>query len=359
MTRKRTSFIYLSSLHLNVKYPKKDVFEQWFSHIQNLSKKQLKEGIQARGFLITNGTRGYRFCLRQPGVKISVSDRIAQPGADDGSGILVELSDKYLIDHYRDIHSPVDRLLKSIGVFDECPISIPRINLSMDILGYPFYELGEADFKYGWVGRSSLSDLHYNTDTNNLEAAIIGSLDSPVTLHIYDKVARAFDSGDTPYWQDIWQDHIGPVTTLEWNVKPIEGNFEACITQFNKFSEFGTRKLLAYLLTWGRLCIPDERDSNNRRWKDTELWELVKACALIWLHGCGTPVSRFGKCFHGITLAYVNLVSGIISSAIAKFGYQTESLSIETLFDGLKLFGVSKEKILMDAKRKAEVLALK
>jgi hypothetical protein len=163
-----------------------------------------------------------------------------------------------LVDHNSDLQDSVDDLLLSVGACASNPIKIKQIGLSMDILGFPLKSLNQFDFTLGWVGRSNMSNLEFNSENNDLETVLIGSLgrslkeQSPVILRRFDKVAHIAKSGDMFYWLDIWKDFNGPVTCLEWQVKPFDGNFADGLKQFDLFSDFEIIKLLVYLLKWGR-----------------------------------------------------------------------------------------------------------
>lgn len=360
---KSNSFVYLSSLRLVVQYPDLDVYNKWLPLVENTNREKLKQGIISGDNLITTGISGYKFCICKHDARINFSDRVTQKvGIRDSAGILITLGEKFLIDHHSDLQWAVDELLHSVGASADNPIKIKQIGLSIDILGFPLKSLNQFDFTLGWVGRSKMSKLEFNSVTNDLERVLIGSQgqslkeQSPIILRMFDKVAHIAKSGDMFYWLDIWKDFDGPVTCLEWQVKPFDGNFEDDLKQFDLFSGFGIRKLLVYLLDWGRLSIPDSADSNNRRWEETEFWKRVRKAADRWLNGCDIPVSRLGKEFHGVGLDFVKYISGALSSGIAKFGYKKDELTVDVIWEGLLQYGISKEKILNDAKEKAEKL---
>jgi hypothetical protein len=110
---------------------------------------------------------------------------------------------------------------------------------------------------------------------------------------------------------------------------------------------------LNYLLDWGRLCIPNLSDSNNRRWEEAPLWGQVRELARTWADGIDWPVSRHGKEYHGITQGYVNFVSGTISGAMARFGMDNPSMM--SVINGLEDNGHKLEAIQRMATKKASL----
>lgn len=351
------NFIYLDTLYLNVKYPKLDVFLKWYPLVEGVDYRKLKEGISAGEFVLKGGASLYKFSVCQHDARVFLTDRVDEVvGEKNGSGIWIQLGPKFLIHHITDLHTAIKNLLKEIGVQGEYPISITRLDLAMDLTGVSIRFLNLNEFQNGWVGRSKVSAVHFNSRTGVLETINIGSRKSPVYLRIYDKVAQAIAEGDIEYWRDIWNGFIGDVTRVEWEIKPNDGNFSIDLKEFDKFNGFTIRELLVYLLEWGRLCIPEEEDSNNRRWKESDFWKDIRKRANEWLLGVDIPVSRYGKEFHGISEQYVKQFSGSLSGAIARFGIHGKP-SWMNLIDGLDSYGHPQEKIIKRAEQKAAIIS--
>ena len=75
---------------------------------------------------------------------------------------------------------------------------------------------------------------------------------------------------------DVWGNFQGPVTRIEWEVKPNDGNFSDDLKDLSLFNGFSIRELMNYLIDWGRLCDPNPNDSNRRRWNDSQFWADLK-----------------------------------------------------------------------------------
>jgi hypothetical protein len=347
------NFIYVDTLYLNIKYPKLDVYQRWLPLVEGVEFQKLKAGIIAGDFVIKGGASLYKFSVCQHDARVFLTERVDEKvGEKKGAGIWVQLGPKFLIHHITDLHTAIKKLLEEIGVKGDYPINITRLDLAMDLTGFSIQTIKKEELQDGWVGRSKVSSIFFNSRTGLVETINIGSRKSPVYLRIYDKVAQAIAEGDIDYWRDIWKGFIGPVTRVEWEVKPNDGNFGIDLKEFDKFNGFTIRELLIYLLDWGRACIPDLGDSNNRRWKETEFWKEVRERAETWLLGVEIPISRYGKEFHGISDQYITQFTGSLSGAIARFGIHNKPSWIN-LLDGLESYGQPQEKIIKKAEQKA------
>jgi len=182
----------------------------------------------------------------------------------------------------------------------------------------------------------------------------IGSRKSPVFLRIYDKVAQSKAEGDYPYWRDVWGEFEGEVTRVEWEIKPKDGNFSDDIRDFSLFNGFSIRELLAYLIDWGRLCIPGEEGSKRCRWEDAPFWQSLRDVIFEWSEGMYMPTSRFGKKFKGVSDAYVKFLSGTISGGMAKLN--PDSPKFYDMIEKLNFRGETLEKINQRAEQKAKVI---
>ena len=145
----------------------------------------------------------------------------------------------------------------------------------------------------------------------------------------------------------------GAVTRIEWEIKPSKGNFSHDLIDFELFNGLTIRELVNYLLNWGRLCIPNPEDSNNRRWDDAPLWQSVQTVAAEFSEGVDWPISRHGKEFHGISDAYIKFLGGTISGGMARFGLQDPDLY--NLLAGLGKHGQGLEAMKKVAVNKAEI----
>ena len=347
--------IHLDTLYLIVKYPKLDLFNKWYGLVEHTDYRVLKEGVASGDFVIKGGSSCYKVSVWQHDARVFFTDQVDEKVGDEkGSGIWVQLGPKFLIHHVGYRHTAVKELLEALGVVGDYPIKINRLDIAVDLFGVSMKDQDINLWQEGWVGRSKISDLHFNSRTGILETINIGSRKSPIFLRIYDKVAQAIFDGDIEYWLDIWQGYKGTVTRIEWEIKPSKGNFSDAITDFSVFIPLAIIETLNYLLDWGRLCIPNPEDSNNRRWKDAPLWEKLRAFIKEYAEGIDWPISRFGKEFHGISDAYIKFLSGTISGGMARFSLNDPDLF--SLIQGLGKSGHGLEAMQKIAVNKAKII---
>ena len=344
--------IHLDTLYLIVKYPYLDVFRDWYRHAEGIEYRKLKEGIQHGDFVVKNGASCYKVSVWQHDARIFLTDQVDQKvGEGNGSGIWIQLGPKFLIENIYQLQASVKELLIAVGVRGDYPITINRFDIAMDLFGVAMKNQNLDQWKEGWVGRSKVSAFHLNSRTSELETINIGSRQSAIFLRVYDKIAQALREGDIEYWLDIWQGYHEAVTRIEWEIKPKVGHFGNDLQDFSLFNGFSIRETLNYLLDWGRLCIPSPDDSNNRRWKETELWQKARVLAAEFSEGVDYPTSRYGKEFHGVSDAYIKQLSGTISGGMARLGIDKEP-NMGALIEGLEKRGQPLERIQKNAKRK-------
>ena len=350
------AFITIDTIYLNVRYPYSDIFLKWFKYADGVDHRRLKEGIAVSDFVVRCGSAGYKISIWQHDARLFLTEDVDEKrGEGKGMGIWVQLGPKFIIQHINNLHAAVNELLKAAGIEGEYPIRITRLDVAVDLLGLAMSEQDLNLWFDGWVGRSKVSKIERNSRTGELETLYVGSRSSAVYLRVYDKVAQAAAEGDLMYWFDVWQESDQPVTRVEWEVKPSEGNFQEDLKDFCLFNGFSVRELLIYLLDWGRLCIPDMNDSNRRRWKDAQLWTDLRDVVAIWADGVDWPTSRYGKEFHGISEAYIKFVSGTIAGAMARC--DSKAPSLHTLFAYLEDHGETWTVINKKALKKAEIIA--
>lgn len=349
--------VHLDTLYLIVKYPAMDVFREWYRHAENVDYRKLKEGIQHGDFVVKGGASCYKVSVWQHDARVFLTDQVDEKvGEGNGSGIWVQLGPRFLIENITHLQTSVKELLTAVGVVGDYPTKINRLDIALDLFGVDLKEQSLTQWQEGWVGRSKVSGFFLNSRTSALETINIGSRKSAVFLRIYDKIAQAVKEGDIAYWLDIWKGCSGAVTRIEWEIKPKEGHFRPDLQDFAQFNGFSIRETLNYLLDWGRLCVPDPEDSNNRRWQDAELWKEVRAVAEDFREGVDWPTSRYGKEFHPLSEAYVKVLSGVISGGMARFGLNKEPNMVD-LIGGLEEHGHTLDAIQRDAKRKAAIIS--
>ena len=346
--------VSIDTLHLSVRYPRRDIFDRWYKYAKGLDTRVLRSGILADDFVVRTGGLGYAISLWQHDARIYLTDQTDEiRGEGNGMGILIQLGPKFIIQHFTDIRRVVKDLLSQIGVRGEWPINITRLDLALDLFGVSMHKETLEDWQNNWVGRSKVSHAHFNSKTGRLETINIGSRSSAVYLRIYDKIAQATKEGDIAYWLDVWQNlDLQEVTRIEWEIKPKRGNFSIDLVDFTQFNGFSVRELLIYLLKWGRLAIPGN-DQNKSRWLSTPFWVLVEEVSTEWLHGVTWPTSRYGKEFQGISEAYIKQLSGNISGGMARLG--GEAPNIVDMLKGMSEFGEGLETLQEKAIKKANL----
>lgn len=348
--------IHLDTLYLNVKYPHLDVFRKWYQHVEGVDYRLLKEGIRHGDFVLRNGASLYKFSLWQHDARVFLTDYVDEKaGEGKGSGVWVQLGPKFLIDNIYRLQTAVRELLDAVGIHGEWQTNINRIDIALDLFDIEMSKQDLTSWQNGWVGRSKVSGFFMNSRTGILETIYVGSRKSAVFFRAYDKVVQAENEGDIVYWRDVWKSHAGAVTRLEWEIKPKDGNFEKYLQDFSLFNGFALIQTLNYLLDWGRLCVPNPDDTNNRRWKDAPLWEQARELAKDFSEGVDWAISRYGKEFHGVSDAYIKFLSGTISGGMARFGLDNPNMV--ALLDGLAKNGQGLETMQKAAEQKAAVFS--
>jgi hypothetical protein len=348
--------ISVDTLYINVKYPRKDVFERWYRVIRGCESRELINGVHEGNFVVKGGKSGYKVGVWSHDIRAFLTDEVDElRGEGLGMGIWVQIGPKFLIDHPpgKELRKAAREFLSAIGVRGDWPINITRIDIALDLFDV---ELANQDielWRNGWVGRAGISSIYFNPRSGQLETINIGSRRSPIYLRIYDKVAEALTKGDISYWWDVWKICWSKVTRLEWEVKPKKGGFEE-LYDFDQLSKRKIVELLNRLMKSGRLCIPNPNDSNNRRWEVSDFWTKVITAAEDWAGDITWPTSRLGKEFKGITEGYLRGLKGNLSGGMAKLS--PENPNLFNMLSALDEYGFGLEKIQKDAEAKAEII---
>jgi len=348
--------VSVDTLYLNVRYPREDVFQRWYPVIKDMEPRRLKSGIPSGDFVVKGGVGGYKVSVWSHDIRAFMTDQVDENIGDGlGMGTWIQIGPKFLLDHPPgyELREAVRDFLQQIGVRGDWPIRITRIDVAIDLLGMDMDDQDIQLWREGWVGRSGVSSIYINPRTGMLETINIGSRKSAIFLRIYDKVAQAVAEGDIEYWRDVWNGYSGPVTRVEWEVKPKRGGFKE-FEEFNHLCELLVVSLLNYLVEWGRACNPNRDDMNNRRWEASEFWKQVLSVAEDWGNGINWPTSRMGKEFKGISESYLRGVAGTVSGAMARLN--PENPSLFNMLSNLDEYGLGLRKIQKDAESKAEII---
>jgi hypothetical protein len=347
--------VLLDTLHLNIRYPYQDTFKHWNAYAVNVDRLKLKSGVAAGDFVVRTGASGYPISVWKHDARAYLTDQVDEIRGDGkGMGIWLQLGPKFLIANMNNLNGAVKDLLANLHVRGDWQIRVTRIDLAMDLFDVSMESQDVEAWRQGWVGRSKVSGAYFSPRTGELETINVGKRGSSVFLRVYNKIAQALSEGDIGYWLDVWKDQFsGTVTRIEWEVKPNQGGFSMDLQDFALFNGFSLRELINYLVDWGRLCIPDKDDTNNRRWELAPFWQYVKEVASRWVDGIEWPTSRYGPEFRGISEQYIKFVSGTLSGAMARF--DTDKPNMMSLLDGLDKHGEGLQKIQSKAVEKAEI----
>ena len=343
--------IFVDTLYLFVRYPYSDVFERWNRLAKEADYRILKQGIVVGDFVVRPGASGYKVSVWQNDARVFLTPEVDQlRGEGKGMGIWVQLGSKFLNHYGSNLKDGVKKLFNDVGIIGEYETRITRIDLAIDMFDISMQDFDLTYWRDAWVGRSKISSHHFNSRTGDLETFYIGSRKSPIMLRVYDKIAEAIKKGDINYWIDFWGGSKKAVTRFEWEVKTKKGNFQNDLIDFDLFNGYSVRELLAYLLDWGRLCVPDPEDMNRSRWKESKLWKDIRELSETWSDGANWKTLRYGKQYKPNSVGYAKFLGGAISGGIARFGNDGPSYS--DMYEGLAEFGVDHKTIVEQAQIK-------
>jgi len=348
--------VSVDTLYLNVKYPRTDVFDRWFKVIQGCDSRDLNKGVTEGDFVVKRGTSGYKVSVWSHDIRAYLTDDVDEfRGEALGMGIWVQIGPKYLLEHPpgNELREALREFLSAIGVKGDWTTRITRIDIALDLFDVELANQDIEMWRNGWVGRAGISSYFFNPKSGKLETINIGSRTSAIYLRIYDKVAQAEAEGDIEYWRDVWKGYSGQVTRVEWEIKPNKGGFKE-FEDFNNLCEMQVVEMMNYLVKWGRACIPNHDDSNNRRWEVSEFWQFVLEAADDWADGITWPSSRLGKEFKGISEGYLRGVAGTVSGAMARLS--PENPNLFNMLTNMEDYGLGLKKIQKDAEAKAEII---
>lgn len=347
--------VIIDTMYLTIKYPKKDVFEKWNYYTNGVDRRKLREGLAVGDFLVRPGGSGYKISVWNHDARVFLTDDVDEKRGDgNGMGIWVQLGPKFLIVNGPKLQFAVRKLLRHIGLKEDHPTRISRIDIAMDLFGESMQSQNLEDWRNKWVGRSKVSKAFFNSRSGDLETICIGSRESAVYLRIYDKRAQATKDNDLIFWVDVWGGVDDEVTRIEWEVKPKDGNFEEFLSDFSKFNGFSARELLNYLLDWGRLAEPDISDTNRSRWLDSEFWQGLRGIASQWADGVDWPVTRFQPTMKPMSEAYAKQLAGVLAGAMARSN--PIDPNVKDMFEELKGYHTGIEVIKRKALAKSEIL---
>lgn len=122
--------ISLDTLHINVRYPRVDVFESWYREVKGVDARKLSRGIPSGKFVIRGGSSGYKVSVWSRDIRAYLTDDVDEKrGEGMGMGIWVQMGPKFLIDNPIDcqLKESVGLFLRDIGVKKDWEIRVTRL----------------------------------------------------------------------------------------------------------------------------------------------------------------------------------------------------------------------------------------
>ena len=328
------TFIHIDSIYLNVKYPRSDVYQYWAKFIEGVDHRELKQGINAEGFVIRTGASGYKFSVWRGDIRAFLTPETDElRGKDNGMGIWLQLGPKFIIANGWDIQAGVLEFLYELGVEGPHPITMTRIDLAVDVFNLHIESITIEEIRNNWVGRSTLGNIRLDKKTKKITGYEIGSRKSAVYFRIYDKKLQAIETNEIEYWYDVWGRPASYVTRFEWQIAPKKGNFPNSLIDFYKFNEDVAKQLGLYILDWGRLAVPNPNDKVRSRWDDTELWKGLREAINQWNPKDLEKLTRCKPYSTEISAKYARQLAGIYSGAMAK--YNPENPNFHDMIEGI------------------------
>lgn len=206
------------------------------------------------------------------------------------------------------------------------PIRLNRVDINIDVLGLKVSDFSTDEWRQGWVGFAKKMHFHTAARTRDLQGLSIGSSEGAVRFKIYDKVLESTERGTSRFWRSVWgvaEDAGIDVARFEWSIKCYEANFHN-IQYLANFTEENLRRLLNYVVfKWGRLCIPQEDDS-NRCSPLAPMWEEIQAIVSDWNMEIEELAHRDYDYRNDLSPAYINSLGGWLAGSMVRVGLEQE-----------------------------------
>lgn len=350
-------FMGLDSLYLLIEYPHLDLYHQWASLVREASSSQLRKGVPYAGYLIRNGAHGYRLSVWQGDARLYITDRVTEMlenTAQDGQGMgaLLQLGPMALrqsgeIFEDKHLRESIIGHFANFGVryADVFPIRINRADLTCDVIGLNLADIAIDDWRHQWVGAAKPRAVYFASSNGMVEGFTVGSSSGGVMFRMYDKVFEAAQKGRLDFWRSVWGldgEQWPPVTRFEWAVKCYESNFDN-LRYLKDLTLESFLDLLNYVtLKWGRLCIPQENDTNQSRWPLAPLWAELRRLIDNWSFGYYGMVAREYEYRPDINGEYLTQCVGWIAGFMARAGVKSGlggPLPIERVFEYIEELG--------------------
>ncbi|MBN2470230.1 MAG: hypothetical protein JXN59_05840 [Anaerolineae bacterium] len=320
----------LDSLYLVIEYPSDDVFQMWRKGILcELDDPDLHAGVPYGSFLIRRGLLSYKLSVWEGDARLLMTDRVADNSPSGrGMGLMLQLGPKWLT-RYGDpvaektFRQNIYEQLRSFGVKnpEQYPARMNRLDIALDFLGCKVNDFSIDDWWHNWVGRTKLRGVFFEKRSGVLEGLAIGSKAGAIRLEIYDKVLQAKKDKDFDFWRSVWGvegDEPFEVARFEWSFRPYNAHFKG-MRYLDEFTYFDFLELLNYASQkWGRLCVPQEDDSNRSRWVSAPLWEELRAWIEDWSFNYKGMASREYHLAPDLNQDYMRNLAGHVAGLQAR-----------------------------------------
>ena len=202
---------------------------------------------------------------------------------------------------------------------------VSRVDLFVDFT--TDFDLDNIDMSQ-WVTRTTLFDKHYIRP--HFTGWSIGYKGN-ISARLYNKTLEINKSGKDyllPIWSELGWDGEQDIWRLEFQYKREFLNELQFVPLKDLLVNQGPLWRFA-CNEWLRLCIPNEKDSNNSRWPTHPLWQSLSE--ITWENNSKKPLKRIRKQrIPSDQSLYVNGIAGI-TSFMAIYG-------ITDLYDGIEKY---------------------
>ena len=351
-------FLGIDSLYLILEYPRRDVFDFWFSIVNDLGNQSLYEGIIFEDFVLRKGAHGYQLSIWYGDARLFVTDRVNETlqgtgQSGQGMGVMLQLGPKWLRAHGDEsdlklIENVLDQFRMFLIVDPEnylCRLN--RVDITLDVVGLRVADLNVDEWRNGWVGYAHNRYFYDTGASEGWSGFVVGTSSGSVRFKVYDKVAESRKSLSSGFWRSVWgldETDAIDVARFEWSIRPYAGKFKG-IRYLTDLSIETLMDLLNYAsVKWGRLCVAQADDHNKARWELAPLWLEIRQLIDDWTSNYQGQARRAYDFRSDLSESYLNSASGWLAGLMARYGIQTGSerpASLGEILDLLRSHGYS------------------
>lgn len=259
---------------------------------------------------------------------------------------MLQLGPKWLRRYAADISFPrlISNVLAQAAVFGvrnpaEHRARLNHIDIALDVVGLPVAGFSIDQWRNRWVGYAQQKNFHDAPVTGALTGLSIGSSTGSVRFKVYDKVLESIKTGSSAFWRSVWNvpdSEEVSVARFEWSIRPYAGKFSN-VRYLSDLTLVTFMELLNYAsLKWGRLCIPQDNDTNKTRWPLDPLWADIRALIDDWTFSYDGMASRTYDFTPDLSPVYVRSFVGWFGSFMARLGIERKQATPATLADAVE-----------------------